>query len=369
MAALPSARVSDFVDSIGVNTHMGYLDTPYGDVDQILQEIQYLGVEHVRDSVAWPAFRDALAQLGDAGIGMTLMVGGQNTDTLANQLTYVESLGSAVDMIEGPNEVNFWPVSYDGKEGTEGARATQQAIYEAVKADASLSHIPVASFTVAGSSEGDFAPYGDNSAYADYGNAHVYFPAGTAPRDHFEHYSEMAGSSLAPGKPMIVTETGFPSNAGGDGNQGVSELAQAKYTLDLLFDAYQQGVERTFLYELHASFDDADKNNQEAYYGLFRYDGTAKPVATALHNLTTILDDDASNNASFTTSGLDYSVSGLTDSGSHMLLQEANGNHDIVVWNELAIWDDAKSADLSVSAQKVTVDLGDTFGTVHVYDP
>jgi Zn-dependent membrane protease YugP len=359
--------VSAFVDSLGINVHMGYFNTPYGSSSSVITKLDYLGLHHVRDAAAWSGWVAPLARLGEAGIKLNVMLGGQG-DTLNAQFSYLEKLAPYVATIEGPNEVNYWPVTYNGETGIRAAVQQQAYVGQRLETIASLKDKPLVGFSVAASSNSGFAPYGDNSAPSDYGNAHVYFPAGTAPGAHLQTYVTMA-NQLTPGDRMFLTETGFPTNGSGPGNQGVSETVQAKYTLDVVMDAYKQGVARTFLYELQDQFSDPGNTDQEKHYGLFRHDGSAKPAAVALHNLTTILADTAAGAATFKTGTLNYSVSGLPSSGNHMLMQEANGNFDIVVWNEPVIWNDAKNLDLNVAAQNVTVDLGSTFSTVNVYDP
>jgi hypothetical protein len=365
MTATP-ARASAFVDSIGVNVHMGYLNTPYGNVTSVLSKLDYLGLHHVRDAAAWSGWVPPLEKLGKAGIELNLMVGGQG-EALATQFGYAEKLAPYIASIEGPNEVNYWNVTHNGVTGASAAVQQQTEISRRMDTSGALQDKPLVGFSVAASSDAGFAPYGNNSAPNDYGNAHVYFNA-DAPRPYIQKYIAMA-NKLTPGDTMFLTETGYPTNAGGPGNQGVSETVQAKYTLDLLMDAYQQGVRRTFLYELQDVFKDPTNQNQDSHYGLFRNDGTAKPVATAIRNLTTILADEAPNAESFATGTLGYSVSGLPTTGSSLLLQESNGNFDVVLWNEPKIWDDAKSLDLKVAPTPVTLSLGATYQTVHVYDP
>jgi hypothetical protein len=364
---MPTSRVSSFVDSLGVNVHMGYFDTPYGESSSIIAKLDYLGLHHVRDAAAWSGWVSPLAKLGEAGIHLNLMIGG-HADTLSAQFSYLEKLAPYIATIEGANEVNYWPVTYNGQTGVNAAIQQQAYISQHLDSIAGLRDKPLVGFSVAAASNAQFAPYGDNSAPNDFGNAHVYFPAGTAPGDHLKTYVAMA-NQLTPGDRMFLTESGFPTNGSGPGNQGVSETTQAKYTLDLLMDAYKQGVVRTFLYELQDLFSDPGKTNQDKHYGLFRHDGSAKPAAVAIHNLTTILADEGVSAATFSTGTLNYSVSGLPSSGNHMLMQESNGNFDIVLWNEPAIWDDANSRDLTSAAQNVTVSLGGTFRTVNVYDP
>ena len=41
--------VGDFVDSIGVNTHVNYTDTAYGDFELVKSKLEDLGIRHIRD--------------------------------------------------------------------------------------------------------------------------------------------------------------------------------------------------------------------------------------------------------------------------------------------------------------------------------
>ena len=63
LAADPDpARPADaFVDFVGVNTHLGYYDTAYGDYEHILKpRLLELGVRHIRDGTFWLAlFQEA----------------------------------------------------------------------------------------------------------------------------------------------------------------------------------------------------------------------------------------------------------------------------------------------------------------------
>lgn len=50
LPAEEARRADDFVDFIGVNTHLGYNDTTYRDSDGIIEpRLLQLGVRHIRD--------------------------------------------------------------------------------------------------------------------------------------------------------------------------------------------------------------------------------------------------------------------------------------------------------------------------------
>src|SRR5690349_14849382 len=109
-ASADTARPADsFVDSVGVNVHLTYGDTAYGNFSLVRRRLDELGVRHIRDglcgSCGWQL--DSLRTLAGDGIHADLIVGWVNnrTGTLSANLAAVKSklLGS-VDMLEAPNE-------------------------------------------------------------------------------------------------------------------------------------------------------------------------------------------------------------------------------------------------------------------------
>jgi hypothetical protein len=98
-------------------------------------------------------------------------------------------------------------------------------------------------------------------------------------------------------------------------------------------------------------------------------DDSPKPAATAIHNLTSILQDSGPDAASFSPGSLDYSVSGLSDTGHTSLTEKSNGSFQAIIWNELPVWDPVSHQPIANSSTSVTVNLGQNFGTVEVFDP
>ena len=112
----------------------------------------------------------------------------------------------------------------------------------------------------------------------------------------------------------------------------------------------------------HAS---ATDTNVEDHYGEFHNDWTPKIGATAIHNLTTILQSAGSGTAS---TRLSYSVSGLPATGHSFLLGSGTA-FDLAVWIDATVYDPTNAADIAAPAYPVTVNLGATFSNVAVYDP
>ena len=112
--------VSAFVQSLGVNTHLAFPNTPYfNQPGSVVSALQYLGIPNVRDlslantdSIS-TAMNNAVATAGfkfDA-----LLVGSGDVELGQNLASISAFLGAnpgAVVAIEGPNEINDEPITY-----------------------------------------------------------------------------------------------------------------------------------------------------------------------------------------------------------------------------------------------------------------
>src|SRR6185437_13409460 len=138
---------------------------------------------------------------------------------------------------------------------------------------------------------------------------------------------------------------------------------QAKLTLNLIMDAEKLG-DPLFLYELVDNLDSGGGAWNDG--GLFNGDWSAKPAATAIHNLTTILTTGAGDAA---TAGPTYTVSGLSGYNDSMVVHEGNGTYDIVVWDEPTIWNSTTHTEVAAPTQTATINLGQAVSSYSVYDP
>lgn len=128
----PAHSADDFVDRIGVVTHWGYGDTPYGYAyDKIKMLLGTSGMRHVRDGVH-PHLLDLYKTYGIKDT----MIFGPNTAPSAAVGVLKENLPQ-VDMVEGSNEVDIFASSanYEGKTFLAGPIAYQNELYAAIKAD------------------------------------------------------------------------------------------------------------------------------------------------------------------------------------------------------------------------------------------
>ncbi|MDR6671340.1 calcium-binding protein, partial [Rhizobium sp. 1399] len=121
--------------------------------------------------------------------------------------------------------------------------------------------------------------------------------------------------------------------------------------------------------QLLDAYSDPGGADQEKHFGLFRLDYTPKPAATAIHNLTEILEDDGATQATFNPGTLNYSINGLPSTARSYLTAKSDGSYQIIIWNEPDIWNQTTDKAIQAAATGVTLNLGGAFGTVQVYDP
>ncbi|MFF0918778.1 calcium-binding protein [Rhizobium leguminosarum] len=361
-----AVRINDIIRSFGIDTHIDYTDGKYSNVGEVVKALNYLGLDTVRDhapnSASDPNGQTHLGDAAEAGVQFVFSAQREvDPATVAQRLhSFVQAHPGSVVGIEGPNEVNNWPVSYHGLSGQAAAVAYQKDLSADVNADPLLKNIPVLGFT----------GYTVASA-SDYTTIHTYAKDGDQP---YSWLSRESGVQRAadPGKPLAITETGYHTSLTADTNggwEGVSEATQAKLLLNTLVDGAALGSKQTFIYELLDAYSDPQGTNQEKHFGLFHLDYSAKPAATAIHNLTEILADDGAAKASFSAGTLNYSIDGLPSSARSLLTEKSDGSYQIIVWNEPDIWSQSSDTAIQATTTAVKVNLGASFGSVKVFDP
>jgi hypothetical protein len=179
------------------------------------------------------------------------------------------------------------------------------------------------------------------------------------------------------GKPVVATETGYHNsihNSHRSAHPSTTERTAGIYLPRLFLEYFRVGVERTYTYEL---FDEGTSNDQEDHFGLFRSDGSAKPAALALGNLTKILGDSPA--ASTTAPGsLAYSLSdpsagpGGTDV-HHVLLQQSDGSFYLALWRTVSEATPGAGSnapkDASPQASPVSVTFGEPVSSAQSFRP
>jgi len=332
-----------FIDTLGVNTHLGDAGA-YSDTSVVEQNLEYLGVPIVRDSLAtagegavWLQVAQATGVKFDHYLPEGAPAWEQSSLALVPQLAQEGILA----YVEGGDEEDDSYAQSNGNSLAWTAQYQQQ-----VYAMGQQYGIPVinmsfgSGWTAANNWEGDYPDVGNLSAYTNYANAHTYPNVGQTPNNAIEALNSDA-QLAASSRPVITTEIGWQTSQ-------FSEAQIAQYAVDATFDGIADGDDGMFFYGL---YDDSSGD-----WGLFNSDGTARPAATALHDLTTLLADPGAP-AGFTPGSLAYTLSGTQTGDNSILIEKSNGTFWIGLWNE------------SGSQHTVTVKLPGTASEIEVFDP
>src|ERR1700761_9519332 len=141
----PSARravsADRFLSSLGVNTHV---DQGY-DPKSYIEPLRYMGIREVRDAARHVDGEVAIAHA--TGVHFVINGGGDLKGLIAS--ANVLAKAGALLAVEGPNEVNNFPIPYDGQKGGGPGRswyavgAFQKALFAATKDSPELGAYPV----------------------------------------------------------------------------------------------------------------------------------------------------------------------------------------------------------------------------------
>jgi hypothetical protein len=364
-----------FLSSLGINTHV---DQGYNPGSYVLP-LRYLGVRNIRDSERNLPGLIMLHQ--QTGVRVALL--GFDVNGLIAAAKNLAKAG-ALMAIEGPNEPNNFPITYNGQTGG-GTNGTwvpvaqlQKDIYSAVKNDPDLKEFPVFHVSEGGAENDNVGlqylkiPPGaktllpEGTQFADYANPHnyvsgngvgyvdnqawqaadptldshwdgLYAEYGRTWKRHFPGYFNAELQAL----PRATTETGWNAASPEE------ERTQGTVLVNTYLAQFKRGWRYTFIYELGEG--EGGGGNQ----GLFQANWTPKLAATFIHNLTSILADDI---PIATPGKLDYSIANQPSTVHDLLLQKSDGTFELVVWGEQV-----------TGANNITVNLGSQ-ATVKIHD-
>lgn len=353
-------RSADFINSIGVNVHLnGFSAAKSTDFTTALA---YLGVDLVRTGANADMLLNGglLSRMAKSGIDFDIVLPGRISPevTVAALAKFEQAHPDSIVAIEGPNEINNFPIEYEGLTGAAAGLAFLNDAVAEIDRWSTLADVQTYDLTGVPQSA-ELA-----SIATDYVNLHPYPKGGKQPFDTLVTAIEARAGGQ---KGVVITETGYHTGEAAAAWEAVDEITQAKLTLNLLADAARLGVATTYLYDLLDN-PDPTGTSVDANMGLFDQFMQPKPVATALHNLTTILADPAPTAPNFETSALDYSLTGMPRTGASLLLEKSDGRHALMVWAEPDIWNEAK--DIAIRAPTSQVQVGfDGLVDINVYDP
>jgi hypothetical protein len=361
---VPAQSARSFGDSVGVNTHVGWSDTPaYANFDPVLARLRELGVRNVRDGICPTCVEwiSRLRRLGAAGIKVNL-VAGNLTDSTAklqeNLNAMRDKLPGAVRSIEAPNE----PDQTGNPLWASIEQVFQRELSTRVNADSKLRALPVLGPALV--YPASWSALGDLTPYLDRGNMHPY-PGGGTPLHNIADLLPLA-HIVSGSKPIVATEAGYHSDlATTSGHYGTSERAIGIYMPRLALEGFRNGLERTYIYQLADPW--TNVSGFENKFGLLRNDLSPKPAFLALRNLMRAVD--AGSAPVSDPGGVRFSLKGAQPDVRRLLLRSANGSYALVLWREVSVWDRVGKHDLSPAPEWVTVDLGEPMAQAQLFKP
>ena len=332
-----------FVNSIGVNVHLGDANSVYGRNVPLVESLLITsGIKHYRTgaSIGDATLLEQYRTLAASGMKVDLIVP-IDSDT-SSVLSYARAIGTALDSIEGPNEFDLsnepnWWTSLD---------AYQTQLYPVAQ------NVRVAAIAPALTQENHFAQVGNLTSIADVANMHDYLAGrnpgtgGWGDTDQFGTYGGLQWNINIAHQPIVgkwiwATETGYSSEAD---PYALPESIESRYALRTLLEHWNAGVTRTYFYEL---FDEGAV--PFSHYGLVDSGGGPKPEYRAIKRLIAHLSDPG---PVFNLTPLSYSLKGDVH---HLLLQRRNGTFVLILWAEAQEWNPDTRGPISVSSRPVTL--------------
>jgi hypothetical protein len=386
-----SISTSQLVRMIGANVHMRYTDGAYANSTNVLQDLRFLGVSHVRDIMpgtgaqAEMQARDALRRMAFDGIKLDLIFSaGMRPSEAVDLIRNLEkAVPGSVASIEGYNEINNFPVTYNGQSGSAAAAAGQRALYQSIKGSPDVRHIPVIDMTGFEMLKDQKYTYGSSlEGYADVMNAHAYAQNGQQPSIWINPEKIEAYKSLQQVLPKVITEFGYATMPqSGWLVIGVDERTQAKGLLNGLFDAARSGYDKLYIYELLDQKPDPASNQLEFHFGLFTFDNRPKVAAQAIRNLVQVLGESESRSATESKRSkadselpsnrsfhLDVQYPEIKDQIFTLGLMKSNGAQMAAVWRETMFWDRATGQPLEAAGVPAMLTSDKPCDSIKVYD-
>jgi hypothetical protein len=364
-AAKSARSVHSFVDSIGINVHLSYLDTVYARYEDLVKpKLKELGIRHIRDNGSYAqAQLNKLSNLATRGIKSTVILDPTDIGKASNAVNIVKAVADAIEAVEGPNEWDMHPnLNYEGQNFPDGVRKFQADLYSVIKGNSTTARLDVLSPSLA--FPGNAFKLG--KVACDIGNIHSYPRGGKVPSNALEKWLP-AARVICGSKPIISTETGYQNAVN---ERGVSEQASAKYLPRLLLEHFNGGIKRTYIYELIDLKPNPEPDKGEWHFGLLRNDGSSKPSFIALKNLLSLLgNSNGLTSRSFTPKSLNYTLSGNTSTIHHTLLQKIDGRFYLILWQDVLSFDTKIKTDIVVPESQVILTLNTLIKKAITYRP
>jgi len=328
-----------FLDSLGVNVHVKYNDGAYANLGKVVEDLNYIGFSHVRTAAGGGVVPiESYIRMAQDGVRFNLLARNLPTDVTINFAAEMAQRepGSVVS-IEGFNEINNWPVTFNGETSENAAKAAQAELYAKVKAHPSLARLPVFYFT-GGTATSDI------SRMADFATIHAYNNNATQPGSWIgRELRQFSGSAAT--LPRTNTEFGnftlprqWPEGKpywAGATALGVDEDTQARIVLNGFLEGVAWGFRRSYVYELLDQKPDPQMKQPQFHFGLFTSAHEPKAAATALRNLTGFLRQTGSGPSLGT---VQARVDETSDDLGWVRIRRKDGSLILAVWNREPMW-------------------------------
>ncbi|MCM5663885.1 T9SS type A sorting domain-containing protein [Galbibacter mesophilus] len=342
-------KCNDFLNNVGVSGANNWNNFSNADVAFFYGKARDMGARFFRTG-EWLGVDPA-----PYGLKVTFSSGKDKTfrdlTTLQSSVNKAKQYGNSLAVIEGPNEP-------DPNTDKDEIRAWQEALWNNVKADASLNGVKVSGPAMAHAF--GFTKLGTLDQWSDYANCHPY----TWPQSELQprlnewlSYSEQAH----PNQIKMATEMGTPNKIS---EGGVSPEADAIYITRSYLYLYKLG----FRYIANFRFADDDPNFEGGRtWGMIDENLNETPQFTSLKNLLELIDDNSSN---FQVQNLNYTLSGNGASDlEQMVMQHSDGRYFLILWQPVDSFDDATGNLTNPGLKNITVNLNQQVAQIRTFKP
>lgn len=361
-----------FVNSVGVNTHFNYPDSPYrSHYAELRDAMKELGISHIRDAInnskgiheeLWNTLGVRLLAKVDTRTGSG---GGQRLQpsgiTPLLQGFVAESTPSLLQGIEGPNEYNMLEVNY-GYTGWPG----ELRYYAGLLIDKIRATPQIANTAVIAPSLGYPNTYqrrmGDMSNLGQRVNAHIY-PGYMSLAQKIDELKPALAAS-APGQLLYISEYGW-HDVKNSITQDIDINTWTRYIgRGMAISHKRKDISKAYIYQLVDDYYDPDRKHFDAHHGLISYSMQRTPMYYAVRNIMRIMCDSSSPSALHT---LSYSLSGNLDNVSSALYEKRNKVFYAQFWLEKQSYN--KNGRIYNPTQSVKMTFQQPISRVKVYLP
>ncbi len=371
-----AVQSESLADAFGVNIHLNFLNSIYGDTPAIVNKLLSLGVRHVRSHLSYnlPTVRTGYKALAAGGCQVNAVC---QLFNLASQPTNAQLMDEVINSyggeaagvfssFEGVNEPNKYGVPWVAE-----TRARTTDLWNQAKSRPQTAGIPIIGPALGENValQQDFIDLGDLTSVTDLGSIHLY-PRATSPSVLIDQYKVWA-QPVYGNHDIVCTEGGY-SNALNQTQPSQRPLPQnvaGRYGPRHLLEHFIRG-NKFFRYELMDSINPA-KDVMDMNYGLVAATSlsptgwTNKQAFRAMQNMLALVGD---RGPGFAAAGLPMSITGGDASLRQLLLQKRDGSHLLCLWRDVALYDTVSKAAIRIAAHNVTVTLA-TPAAATVYRP